>query len=190
MALIGSGTSQVKNFATAASLSASDLDESLAAFVEQFGGVKWLNGASARVAGNLTYDNFTTGLALPNWAKREHRSIYTVSFDIKIDYTTIAFPMHVGAFKAHSDLVIASWDMNIWGNAAITAQPVVKLYVNGTVASAATGKAQSSMVSGLSQTPLVGVSSGSIVAVSITSMTTTSTLFGASCALGIKEDHL
>lgn len=110
MSLVGSSTSQVKNFASAASLSAADVDETLAAFVEQIGGVKWLNGVSARVAGNLTYDNFGSVGALPNSYKREPRS----RFSIPLTWNSLSMPsgaFYIGSFVAPAECLFrgAGW---------------------------------------------------------------------------------
>jgi hypothetical protein len=75
MALIGSGSNAIQNIAADSSLSAGKLDTSLAAVVEQVGGVAWANGAPARYAGNLGPANFASPLSLPNSYKLEPRSM-------------------------------------------------------------------------------------------------------------------
>jgi hypothetical protein len=75
MALIGSGSNAIQNIAADSSLSAGKLDTSLAAVVEQLGGVAWANGAPARYAGNLGPANFVSPLSLPNSYKLEPRSM-------------------------------------------------------------------------------------------------------------------
>jgi hypothetical protein len=131
MALVGSGTSKIKNFYGAAALSAADVDESFAAFAEQLGGVKWLNGAASRAAGNLTYQNFVNGLALPNSYKREPNGRFYVTFRTADPYLPTG-PYHIGAFVVPRAARIVSWFYRATNPTDYVAQfGSVSLYVDG-----------------------------------------------------------
>lgn len=195
MALVGSGASQVKNFATAASLSASDVDESLAAFVEQLGGVKWLNGASARCAGNLTYDNFATSPALPNRCKREPRSVWVHSMDSKAIAAT-AVPFHVGTMVVPVDCVLDSWSVCVsMLTSSKTAEPVMLLYVNGAVAATASAMTEYKVLSSFSfyrsgRTVGLLLPAGTVLSAALTAGGSALTQLTASSHFTFVGDHL
>jgi hypothetical protein len=79
MALIGSGTKVIQDFASATSLDAAAVDEGFAAVAEQLGGVYWEEGVSVRAPGNLEGANFDPAAKFGNVHKETPRSVYSLS---------------------------------------------------------------------------------------------------------------
>jgi hypothetical protein len=79
MALIGSGTKVIQDFASATSLDAAAVDEGFAAVAEQLGGVYWEEGVSVRAPGNLEGANFDPAAKFSNVHKETPRSVYSLS---------------------------------------------------------------------------------------------------------------
>jgi hypothetical protein len=79
MALIGSGTKVIQDFASATSLDAAAVDEGFAAVAEQLGGVYWEEGVSVRAPGNIETDNFDPAAKFSNVHKETPRSVYSLS---------------------------------------------------------------------------------------------------------------
>jgi hypothetical protein len=79
MALIGSGTNVIQDFASATSLDAAAVDEGFAAVAEQLGGVYWEEGVSVRAPGNIEAANFAPDAKFSNVHKETPRSVYSLS---------------------------------------------------------------------------------------------------------------
>ena len=80
MATIGSGTKVIPNIVGTASWRAQDMDQALAAFAEQLGGVAWSGGVPLIYGGNLDSTNFATGMALPGSYLAQNKHYRTLTF--------------------------------------------------------------------------------------------------------------
>jgi hypothetical protein len=193
MALVGSGTPKVKNFYAAASLSSADMDESFAAFVEQIGGVKWLNGAASRAAGNLTYQNFASGMALGNQFKREPRGVRVINLSgAKARDVAVSAPIQIGAYSPSTDTVLVEWCNWLGRFAPALLDPPITfgLYLNGDRIAVTSPMSVNIGIHNSTQPINQLLSPGSLVTVKLETAGSSLTFFGASSALVLAGVHV